>query len=312
MKIKYRFEGKFSELFPKSFAFIKGFMLAKYAWPRDFPIPDLTVVVFVNEEDRAVRGNAVAIYHFPSGKMIIYAKNMLYGITGEIMNLPNLMNKLFSDKRLLCKYFDGQERFRTVLIHEFQHFLQDFLGKKFMGKTVKLKISLPKEAFRRGFKEIALGYLKNKIHKNPKIEEIEQESAELNDSINSVNDLLVRQYHFNKMELKYLFDPMELEARITQMVQAILEGHKPGYYLGTDLFDSDIISRDLDNLTSAIPLLKMELDGKSFRERHLIKKHLKKMKMLIWKYKEHIRVLTASIKEAQTIASEIKSLMVNG
>ena len=315
MAIKYKLEGKFSELFPKSFVFIKNLMLAKYDWPKDTPIPDLTVKIFVDDEYKVTRRSSVPAAYLPNrGEIVIFAKTMLENTLPDIasgrgmIEFPKLENKLFLDRRLLCRYFDGQGRFRTVLIHEFQHFLQYNLGKKFLGSTIKSKVSLPEGASVRGFKNTMIEYLKNKIRKNSKLNVIKQEVADLDNSIGSINDLLVRQYHFSKVQLRYLFGPEEVEARIIQMIEAVLEGHKPGYYLG-ELFDMDIISRDVDTLTNAISLLKEELKGKSFLEKRAIKKDIKKMKLLVWKYNEHVKIMIASIKETQKIASEIRSSM---
>ena len=315
MTIKYKIEGKFSELFPKSFAFIKNLMPVKYGWPKDAPVPDLPVVIFVDDQYKVTRWSSVpALYHPNRKEIIIFAKTMLENTLPDtasgrgIIEFPKLENKLFSDRRLLCKYLDGQGRFRTILIHEFQHFLQYYLGKKFLGSTVKSKVSLPEGATVKGFRNTMIEYLKDRIRKNSKLNAIKQELADLDNTINSINDILTRQYHFSKPALKYLFDPEEVEARIVQMIEAAIEGHKPGYYLG-ELFDVDIISRDVDTLTNSISLLKEELKGKSFREKHAIKKDIKKMKLLVWKYKEHIKIVRASIKETQSIANEIRSSM---
>ena len=85
MAIKYKLEGKFSELFPKSFVFIKNLMLAKYDWPKDTPIPDLTVKIFVDDEYKVTRRSSVPAAYLPNrGEIVIFAKTMLENTLPDI------------------------------------------------------------------------------------------------------------------------------------------------------------------------------------------------------------------------------------
>lgn len=110
---------KFSEIFPETFKWLQSYVPLRSPEYLGKTMPDLSVKVKSSNLHKhviaAVRGN------FPGATYLRMRGILLVDLT--ILPL-SLLPRSISDVKMLLRYMDHQQRYKQLLIHEYQHHLQ--------------------------------------------------------------------------------------------------------------------------------------------------------------------------------------------
>jgi len=307
---KINFRWNFSELFPNTFRYLKKFIKIKY--PNiNVQIPDIKIVFL----EKSLFGSAAAMYSPLFNKIYIF---FLTSIRGNNISKKVEM-KLRENPRLICKYFDNVTPLKTILIHEYQHYLQVkfgkifrrnvFLPKQLYGSkkenllriiTESVKKSLPAWVFFTGWKGFVIPYLINKIFSKTV----------------SIFDPKSGQMLTKKMI--YLFEPCEIEARIAEIVYFIIIGKSAKeaeiyskYALVIEKLESNIqiLSDGIKENEKLLSLVDQTTGNNKIRAKlkHLLNNRIKYMRKLKWEYERHLNYTPTIIKVAEELAEKIKN-----
>ena len=313
-------KGFFSELFPKTFAYLQQYIRAKYP-DFDGKTPDVKV--------RVVRGGwrlikSQAHYNALTNRIIICIDHTLPKMMSSPANKEaayTLLSKETLEKYeakykkdfpdLICRYLDTNSFARSVLIHEYQHYLQYTTSKI----PFRLKIVLPSSAQETPHEKIEMA-IQNAVHRSSIVLLLTQNSHLQATALALVGlhgayraglyMFAPKVTHFTVDDV-YTFNEKEIEARLTQMVYNLVIG-KPVQKFDLTFHETEKkIRASMETLEAGITEQEELKAQTNWRERRIIKKRIRLMNELYWEYERKLKVIRDLAKEDERIAEKIKA-----
>lgn len=106
----------FSKIFPKSFEYLKEYVPVRHLEYYSKSLPDVKVKIFSTSQNQ--------INHFVSGGGMAYDPNDKKIYVNLTLWSPGSIPKNDKEVRKLLMYFDSITKYQSMLIHEYEHFLQ--------------------------------------------------------------------------------------------------------------------------------------------------------------------------------------------
>ncbi len=298
-------KGYFSQLFPKTFIYLREFVTAKYP-EFEGEIPDVQVRVVYNTPVYKILKHIfgrldVANYHPYFNKIIIDISNFFESKDAE--------NKIKQNPDLACKYLDQNQNTRSILVHEYQHFLQ-FRIRKYPFQTM---IKLPENVGKREYKEKIIGIIRKELSSSPIFGYIFAgvKGATVMFIINqlftkSLEKFAPKMAILTSKRMLYYLDPKEIEARLAEMVYNLVidrDVHEAASYF---IYSEKQLRDSIESLHLGIEEQQLLLTEKNKVNAEVIKRRIELMQRLLVEYERQLKMVPTLIEEAKKIAKKIK------
>jgi hypothetical protein len=305
---KIKIKGQFSEMFPKTFEYLRSYVKAKYP-NHEGKIPDVRVIMTNKGFKNLTTGSR--FHTFP--------KKIVVSID-QYVDSTEMQKRFAKDKNLLMKYFDTNNKTRGMLIHEFQHLLQRVNAHPLM--TRQLKTNLPKNlTFKKVNTYLAIQNNKGVIATISLFLFGWETAFGLLLALKSDKEIIKRvipQYHYDtSIRNEYLTDPAEIEANVAKMVFLMYKGISPesawersfGNAFGNE---EKYFTKQIE-LTKSY-LLSIERARRATKDRGLKIRYediIKKLRKFYYTSKRILKLKSRAIEEAKRIVEEMKNKQIN-
>jgi hypothetical protein len=303
-------KGTFSILFPNTYSYLKKYYLIKYPGIKE-NIPDVKVVIMnrkgytffskIKELFSMILWGTHGAYHHSLKTIFIYVEAFL--------SSKEALERVSSNPDLACKFLDSNNPAKSILIHEYQHFLQ----KKLSKVPFYSKVDLPQQIKNKNIKEQIL----TKIRSEVKFSRILaffvlgfKPALGYSLGITLVDKLFQRvapkTAYFTTKNVAYEFNAKEIESRMAEMVYALVLG-KPPQDMLTHLKQTEKeLKENIEILNNGINEQRELFDRTTnVEERNKINKIIRSMTELLWKTERRLELIPTLLIEAERIAKKV-------
>ncbi len=298
--------GYFSELFPKTFSYLKKYITAKYPKFKG-ELPDVRVLIL----ETGIIGIMGELFRGIKHGGYNEFRNVLKIYIDVCLQSKAALEKVRENPDLAARFIDTNNNTRSILIHEYQHFLQI----KFARFLFTRKIDLPSKLKQRPVKEKILGRIRHELKISPiygyvlggfKGAVVGYLIKKLFDK--SMDIFMPKTFHMIKPENFYAFNTKEIESQIAEMVFHLVLGHSPNESIIGSKFNitQEKLEQNINVLKEGIKEQERLFSISDKYSRKKIIRRIKIMKRLLLEYEKLLKFTPEIIEEAERIASKIR------
>ncbi|MEK6916169.1 MAG: hypothetical protein AABW92_00340 [Nanoarchaeota archaeon] len=299
----------FSKIFPNTFNYLKEYIGVRYLEYYSKEIPEIKVelisssqVHYLDKRFSNSKSLSEQMRYIPSG-----FKGCRIKIDLTVFSLGNQL-KTNDDVKKILKLLDTRPIYQSLLIHEYQHFMQDKKKFKvynpFTWGSLDLHDNLPRDIGIRLIHELEDAYPELKKRKDAFISHVLDKN-----NLYMIN-LEKKAFWEGAAETQpYEFRPIEIEARLSQLIFMLIKGYKLENAINVTL-------NPICNVNKAKEDLSVLLDSRKDQEKLIesetnqvevvkLKKRIEYIEKEISIHKQFINDMTYLTQEAKRVAGEI-------